>query len=73
MDNNPHVVSLSKLLDENHLVSRPNHPNKTNILVVVDKSLFDADLAKVTDFFSNRVIVKFTHFENIDKGMNTFL
>lgn len=73
MDNNPHVISLSKLMNENHLMTKPDQPNKTNILVVVDKSLFNEDLEKVTGFFSNRVIVKFTDVEKIDKGMNNFL
>lgn len=74
MDNNPHVVSLSKLLDENHLVTKPDHSNISNILVVVNKSLFNEDLEKITSFFSNKAAVKFTftHVENIDKGMSNF-
>lgn len=73
MDNNPLVISLSKLMNENHLMTRPDQPIKTNILVIVDKNLFNENLEKITGFFSNKVTLKFTHVENIDMGMNNFL
>lgn len=68
--NNPHVAFLSKLFEENQLVSGLENTDKKVILVVVDKSLASEDLEQVTQFFSNQATVKFIHISSLDDGNN---
>lgn len=68
--NNPQIVFLSNLFDENNLVTAPENPNKKNILVVVDNSLTSEDFEIQTKALSNKATVKFTYVSNINKGMS---
>jgi len=70
---NTHVVLLSNLFDEIRLVTEPENLKKKYILVVVDNSLDNENLAKITETFTNKATFKFTEVANIEKETQSSL